>query len=384
MTSGAGSSLPVNKGRPAWAILSGVCATMTGIGLQRFAYAPLLPAIVQAGLLSGGQAGTLGAINLGGYLCGAALAPSVARRLGMVAALRGAMLAAALGFALCAAPGGLGWLAPWRFMAGFAGGVLMVLAGPAVQQAVPAAMRGLAAGLVFAGVGGGIMIGAVLVPLMLPHGLPAAWLMLAALALALTLLSWRFWPNVPPPPPMRLPRLQGPIGSLVAAYACAAVAQTAHMVWWPDFIARGLGRGTHTGALFWILYGLAAASGPALCGRLADRFGAAPVLRAVMAVQVVALALPLLDTSTPVLIASTLCGGTTALGSTVLTLTRARELVGDQAAGVWRVSTAAFGLAQTLAGFLMASLYTATQGHAALFLTSLLAAGAALALSRRC
>jgi predicted MFS family arabinose efflux permease len=348
-----------------------MCATLTGIGLQRFAYAPLLPAIVQAGLLSGEAAGALGAVNLGGYLFGAALAPAVGRAVGLRWALRGAMLAAVIGFLLCAVPGGFVWLAPWRVLTGFAGGVLMVLAGPAVQLVVPARMRGLAAGLVFAGVGIGIVLGALLIPLVVPSGLPAAWLSLAALAAFLTAVSWRFWPDVPAPRPMRLPRLRGPAGRLVLAYAGAAVAQTAHMVWWPDFIARGLGQGTAVASDFWILYGVTGACGPALWGRLGDRFGAAPMLRLAMAVQAVALALPLLDTSTPILVLSTICGGATAIGLTALTLTRARDLAGDEASGVWRVSTATFGLAQTLTGFLMAWLYAATHGHAALFATGL-------------
>ena len=365
----------------AWPILAGVCATLTGIGLQRFAYAPLLPAIVQAGLLSGAAAGALGAVNLGGYLCGAALAPAVGRAVGLRWALRGAMLAAVIGFLLCAVPGGFAWLTPWRMLTGFAGGVLMVLSGPAVQQVVPVGMRGLAAGLVFAGVGTGIVIGALLIPVMLPAGLPAAWLSMAALAAVLTLVSWRFWPDVPAPRPMRMPRLRGPTGRLVIAYAGAAVAQTAHMVWWPDFIARGLGQGTAVAAKYWILYGIAGACGPALWGRLGDRFGAAPMLRAAMAVQALALLLPLLNRSGPVLVLSTLCGGATAIGLTALTLTRARDLAGDEASAVWRVSTATFGLSQTLVGFLMAWLYAATQGHEALFVTGLAGALIGTALS---
>ncbi len=372
---------PALRRAPVWPIMAGVCATLTGIGLQRFAYAPLLPAIVQAGQLSGGAAGALGAINLGGYLFGAALAPAVGRAVGLRWALRGAMLAAVIGFLLCAVPGGLAWLSPWRVLTGFAGGVLMVLAGPAVQQVVPAAMRGLAAGLVFAGVGSGIVIGALLVPVMLPLGIPAAWLSMAALAAALTALSWRFWPDVPAPRPMRLPRLRGPEGRLVMAYAGAAVAQTGHMLWWPDFIARGLGQGTAVAADYWILYGITGALGPALWGRLADRFGAAPMLRLAMTVQAVALALPLLDTSTPVLVLSTISGGATAIGLTALTLTRARDLAGEQASAVWRVSTATFGLSQTLTGFLMAWLYSVTHGHAALFGTGLIGAVAGILLS---
>ncbi len=356
---------------------------MTGVGLARFAYAPLLPAIVQAGLLSGGQAGVLGALNLGGYLCGAFLAPRLGRAIGVAWALRLAMIAATLSFLMCAMPGGLAWLSPWRVLTGGAGGVLMILAGPAVQAVVPAAMRGVAAGMVFAGVGGGIVVGAALVPLMLPEGLPAAWFALAALALLLTIVSWRLWPDVPAPAPQRLPRLRGATGWMVASYACAAVAQTVHMVWWPDFIARGRGHSTRGAAAFWMVYGAAALVGPTFYGAIADRIGARRALRIAMGVQVIGLALPLVATSAPGLVVSAILAGSTAIGSTALTLTRAREMAGAEAGGLWRINTVAFGLAQTLTGFGLAWLYAVSGGHAALFAAGTVAALAAFAFSGR-
>lgn len=356
---------------------------MTGIGLSRFAYAPLLPAIVQAGLLSGGAAGVLGALNLGGYLCGAFAAQRVGRALGIVWALRLAMVTASVCFALCAVPGGLAWLAPWRVLTGAAGGVLMILAGPAVQAVVPASMRGLAAGLVFTGVGGGIIVGAALVPVMLPHGIAAAWLALAGLATGLTVLSWRLWPDVPAGAAPLLPRLSGGAGWMVASYACAAMAQVVHMVWWPDFIARGLGRGTAGAAAFWMLYGASALIGPTVYGGVADRIGARRALRIAMAVQVVALALPWVSTATGALVLSAGLAGGTAIGSTALTLARAREMAGAEAGGIWRVNTVAFGLAQTATGFGLAWLYAATGGHAALFAFGTAAAVAAFVLSLR-
>jgi predicted MFS family arabinose efflux permease len=367
--------------KPIWPILSGICATMTGIGLSRFAYAPLLPAIVQSGQLSGGQAGVLGAINLGGYLVGAFTAANFGRALGLRRTLRASMIVVTLCFLLCALPGGLLWLTPWRALTGLAAGVLMVLAGPAVQNVVPARMRGLASGLVFAGVGSGIVIGAILVPLVLPQGVPAVWLALAALAAGLTVFSWRLWPNVPAPPAVRMPKLRGPAGWLVLSYAFAAIAQTVHMVWWPDFIARGLGRSTEAASLFWLLYGIAAASGPALYGQLADRIGARRTLSIIMAAQVAALGLPLLSTSTAALTVSAIAAGSAALGSTAVTIIRSRELGGGDATGLWRMSTSAFGLTQTASGFAMAWLYT-QGGHPALFALGLAAALGALLTAR--
>jgi len=140
--------------------LSGTAATAAGIGLARFAFVPLFPALVKEGWVSGREAGVLGAAALTGYLIGVAGAPRLAAALGTRAVLRLGMVLVALSLALCAWRGGIVWLLPWRLLAGMAGGVLMSLAGPAVQRAVPAGRSGAASGLVIAGVGGGIALGA--------------------------------------------------------------------------------------------------------------------------------------------------------------------------------------------------------------------------------
>lgn len=362
---------------PRQVIAAGICATLLGVGLQRFAYAPLVPAMVQRDWVTAAGAGTLGAANFAGYLVGAAIAPSVGRRIGLRPALRLGMLMATLCLLLCAVRGPLAWLLPWRTLAGIAGGILMVLAGPAVQAAVPVRLRGLAAGLLFAGVGFGIMAGALIVPALLPAGLSAAWLALAAAGLVLTVVSWPRWPAVPPPPLARRPRLSGATGRLVLAYGFASVAATAHMAWWPDFIARGLGQGEQMGALGWLLYGIGAAVGPALCGLAADRVGTRRAFSGTLLLQLVPLALPLLAHSWPFLIASALLGGATAAGTTGLTLARARDLGGDAASGIWRIGTVAWAAAQMGSGFVMTWAYTTAGGHWAVFAIGL--AGAVLA-----
>jgi len=61
------------------AALAGLCATLVGIGLARFAYAPLLPALIQGGWFTPAEAAYLGAANLLGYLAGAVGVEEVVR-----------------------------------------------------------------------------------------------------------------------------------------------------------------------------------------------------------------------------------------------------------------------------------------------------------------
>ena len=51
--------------------LAGLAASLVGIGLARFAYTPMLPALIDAGWFAEITAIYLGAANLAGYLAGA-------------------------------------------------------------------------------------------------------------------------------------------------------------------------------------------------------------------------------------------------------------------------------------------------------------------------
>ena len=190
--------------RPAsagWGTLAGFCASLVGIGLARFAYTPLLPAIISAQWFDPSKAAYLGAANLAGYLAGAISGRSLAARTSTAFTLRAMMLLASLAFFACAWPVSFAWFFAWRFLSGTAGGALMVLAAPTVLAHVPASRRGLAGGVIFMGVGVGIAASGTLVPLLLEQGLRQTWLGLGLICLVLTAIAWRGWPSESAPAP---------------------------------------------------------------------------------------------------------------------------------------------------------------------------------------
>ena len=359
--------------RPA---LAGAVATLSGIGLARFAYVPLFPIMVASGWVSGAEAGFLGAVNLAGYVAGVLGGRAVAHRAGTGRALDAAMGLAVLAFAACAWNGGLLWLTLWRSAAGLAGGVLMALAGPAVQGAVEPSRRGGAGGIVMAGVGTGIIVASLAVSALVPAGLPAAWLGLAALVLGLWIFAHPRWPDTPITPvsataaPIRTLRLH-------VWYATAGAGMVPHMVYFVDLAVRGRGLSAEAGAFTWFLFGAGGIAGTLAGGRAADRWGGVRGVRIWLALQAAAVGLALLPGAL-VLVPSALLGGFGCIGVTAGALARTREIAGSAAGAIWVRITATFAVVQALTGFAMTALFAHTGSHEPLFAAAFVLSVAAL------
>lgn len=364
---------------PPWrAILAGFCATLVGLGLARFAYTPLLPAIIDAHWFSASAATYLGAANLVGYLIGALIGGPMSARWPGRAVLRAMMLATAVSLLACAWPIDFAWFFGWRIVSGISGGALMVLAAPAVLAHVPPQQRGLASGMIFAGIGLGIAASGTLAPLLLRQGLATTWIGLAALALLLTVVAWHSWPASAPAQPAghahaaaaRPPIARGALRALTLSYALNAVCLVPHMIFLVDFVARGLGQGLAVGAQYWVVFGLGAIVGPVLSGYLADRVGFGAALRIAFAVQAVALALPAagLIGHGGLIVSSAVVGAFTP-GIVPLVLGRVQELLAHHPSmqkAAWSHATTGFAVLQASAAYGMSWLLGHSGGNYAL------------------
>jgi predicted MFS family arabinose efflux permease len=279
-------------------IFAGLCASLIGIGLARFGYTPLLPALIQAHWFSTSDAVYLSAANLAGYLVGAMLGRPLAARITNVHCLRGMEVLATAAFLACAFPISVTWFFLWRFLSGVAGGVIMVLIAAAVLPHAPRHRQGLASGAVFLGLGIGIAASGTLVPLLLGFGLRETWIGLAVISAVLTAATWTAWPPANAPALAAKHRTDqpvsanpgAPVGTIYWVYALMALGVVPSMLFLVDFVARGLGAGTRIGALYWILYGVGAMLGPPVYGFLADHIGARAALRMLLLLQAIAMA----------------------------------------------------------------------------------------------
>jgi predicted MFS family arabinose efflux permease len=350
--------------------LAGFSASLVGIGLARFAYTPLLPAIVGAHWFDASRAAYLGAANLAGYLAGAIFGRTLAAKTSTRSTLRAMMLLASIAFFACAWPLSFSWFFAWRFLSGVAGGALMVLAAPTVLAHVPPARRGLAGGVIFMGVGVGIVASGTLVPLLLQQGLGQTWLGLGVIALLLTAIAWRGWPtenaSVASVAEHHHSLPNGTLKALYVEYALNAAGWVPHMIFLVDFVARGLGQGLQTGAQYWVLFGIGATVGPLLAGGLADRVGFGRALRVSFIIEAIAVAVPAFAPGSPWLMASSVTVGAFVTGTVPLVLGRVQEILVRHPArqsAAWQTATVGFALFQAVAAYGLSFLFSYSGGN---------------------
>ncbi len=353
------------------AAFSGLLAMLLAIGIARFGYAPLVPALVADHWYSASAAFWLGAINLAGYFVGAAGMRAFRGKLsakpfvlGLMALTSASLLASALNI-------GFAWFGIWRFVSGVTGGVLMVLMAAAVVGRAPAAMKGRVSGITFAGMGTGIAVSSLAIPPLLhAGGLVFTWLALGSFGIVATVLVALMMPHsdITAAPPGAAHRIPRPVLLLVIAYAGAALGFVPHMLFWASYVAIGLGKGVAAGAAVSAWLGLAAAIGPVVLGRVADRFGFLPTMGWGYVVMAASAALPLATHAPLALIISAVGTGAIGLGSVMLAAGSIAELVPAQRlAADWGLATMAYAVSQAVIAAGFSSLFHATGSFLLLF-----------------
>ena len=186
---------------PALAVAAALaCGTAVSLGLARFAYALLLPAMRSDLGWSYLTAGAMNTVNAAGYLAGALAAPWAMERLGVRAAFVAATAATALALAAHGLVASDAALYGLRFVSGLvsapslvAGAVLAAGLGSSERERRGTVSAGLVLGMYYGGTGVGIVAAALLVPslaqLLATHAWQPAWLGLGAAGALATVLA---------------------------------------------------------------------------------------------------------------------------------------------------------------------------------------------------
>ena len=356
--------------------LAGAVALLLGVGFGRYVFTPLITPLVESGWFTAEQTARLGAINLLGYLIGAAGANRYAGWLGPRRAIASCLIALVISLVACAWPWAMIVYGFWRLIAGAAAATLTIVVTPAIMARMPAARRPLASATIFTGIGVGTMGVSLLVPRLASAGIGATWLATAGVGAVLAWISWLgVWRHLPAEAAPGDDTAAAPssaghtpwvlIGLVVAAYGLSAAGYVPHSLYWVDYIARELGRGLEAGNRYWLLLGLGGVIGPALAGITARWLGFERALVAAFVLMTLATALPLALTGIAGLGLSSLVVG--AMVPAIITLTagtvHALSPVARQRQ-IWGWATLSFAATQAVGGFAMARLYAFAGSYA--------------------
>ena len=351
---------------PLYRVLSGSVAILVGLGLARFGYPPLVPGMVEAGWFSAAAAGYLGAANLLGYLVGALTASRFGERVGPATAIRSSLSLIALSFLLCAWAAPFAWFFLWRFLSGWAGGVLMVVGASTVLTTTPASRRPMAGAMVFSGAGLGILFAASIVPWLTTVSVSWAWAAQGVLCLALGGATWWAWPGRQRSPASS-PTTEGAPAArgmslvvllVVVAYGLQSVGYVPHTLFWVDFLAREQGHGKGFASVQWSIFAVGAIAGPFFSGWFAGRIGWYGAL--LVSVSLMSGAVLLSSVAEAFLLVS-LCSlvvGAMVPGLVSMTSGYLAQLVPlDQHQRAWGWATTSFALAQAVGGYALAGVF---------------------------
>ncbi|MEO3826370.1 YbfB/YjiJ family MFS transporter [Actinomadura sp. B10D3] len=356
--------------------------TASALGISRFAYGLLLPAMRTDLHWSLAQAGALTTANSVGYLIGAALTGAAARRSGPTATFRVGMVLTVVSLAATAMNGGYPALLTARLVAGIGGALVFVAGGVIASRAAAAVHSPAPITIYFSGAGLGIAVSGAALPSLVaraPHNWPVAWIGLAAFALVAAAISWTAArvdePELRSTAGRRRMRPLFPTAVAYLLFACGYIAYI-------TFLSAALAdRQTSTWqiSMLWTVLGISAMAAPRLWNPVIGAWPQARVLTCLLTLLAGASVLALVSSSYAVLTASVLIyGGTFMNVPAAVTATIRGANRQEDWAPTLAAFTTVFAAGQTVGPWVAGAIADHTTPDAALTWTAALCATAAL------
>lgn len=301
-----------------WLALALSTGAALSLGITRFSYGLLLPPMRADLNWSYTLAGAMNTVNALGYLLGALVTPGLLHRHGASRVLLVGAALASLFMGLSGFFTDTTFLLAQRLLAGVASALVFIAGGLLAARlgALQPERGGFLIGLYYGGTGFGIVLSALLVPVVLaavvevPHGWAWAWWALALACAAVTaLLLWpaRVLLQLAPVATMgggaTVAFSWRPLGFALAGYAMFGVGYIGYMT----FVIALLKEQGASGAqitVFYALLGLAVLASSRIWARMLDRYKGGQVLALLCALLGLATVLPALTSAWPVIIAS--------------------------------------------------------------------------------
>ena len=335
----------------AGAAAAGLLALAVAIGIGRFAFTPLLPVMQEDAGLSVAAGAWLASANYVGYLVGALSAMAI--RVRPVSAIRGGLIATSLAtVAMGLEDRFAAWLA-LRALAGIASAwVLVHVSAWSLGQLAPL-RRPLLAGVVFAGVGAGIMsVGLICIVLMhAGAGSARGWIVFGMFSFFLSAIAWRGFgtgdrdSQAGGQPEHVMAGRRSEAGRLVFSYFALGFGYIIPATFLPVMAREAIG----DPAIFgwsWPVFGLAAGISTVVAALLAESVGNRRLWIASQFLMALGVAVPVFMPGIWGILMSALFVGGTFMVITMAGLKEARTVGDGSPARLMAAMTAAFALGQ--------------------------------------
>ncbi|MGW0436598.1 YbfB/YjiJ family MFS transporter [Micromonospora sp. NPDC003197] len=361
----------------AWQAARLALGTASALGLARFAYGLLLPAMRDDLHWTLAEAGAMSTANGLGYLLGALVTAPIVGRLGTAAAFRWGMVLTALALAATAGDNYL-LLLTTRAAAGVGGAMVFITGGVIAARIAARVTSGVPITVYFAGTGLGIVISGTTIPAFGDHW-RLAWVGLGIAAGVATLVSWRAAGTDHDASDATAGRSRvRPLWGIALAYLVFAAGYITYITFLSAYLVD---RHASTGqvVLTWTALGLAVVVAPALWSRPATHWPSTRALATLLGVLAGGAALALVAPTPPVILASAIVYGATFMSvpAAVTALIRANTPPADWTATL-ATFTMLFAVGQTAGPWIAGIVADHTSTAATVAWTAILCAGAAL------
>lgn len=348
---------------------------VAALGLARFSYALLLPAMKAQEHWSYSTSGMLNVVNALGYLLGAATTASIAQHLGTKKLFYAALVGISIAVAAVGLSSSLVLILPLRLLSGIFGAYIFVSGGSLVARySRDASFRVATAslGIFYGGAGLGTAISGAGIPALLsivgPSHWKLGWLALGAACggcLALTLVVAPYL--VEPPHKDRSDGAKSSLGALRPAFWAYGLFGAGYISYMTFIIAyyRNLGRSTTFVAIFYVVLGLSSTVSAFVWNRPLGRLKRGNGMAITLAAVTIGSALPLFGAGTVLAFSSAVLFGLGLMApTTAFTRVAQRNLAPHQLTAALGAATVFMAIGQSTGPLLSGVLSDAPSGLA--------------------
>lgn len=370
-----------NRDKNSSILLAGILALVVGVGVARFVFTSLLPAMLED-TISIAFAGILASLNYVGYLTGSVFSVFIKDIHSKVKYFRlGLVLCVVSSLVLGITENSTVWIIA-RLLAGFGAAMALVVGSAVVMLKLQATSKTKAMGIHFSGLGFSIVITDLLMRAVFYYGgdWKDAWLILALLGALLScycvyILQFEKQPKDQVVKHEFDKSLFSPmVIILILAYFTEGVGMVVQATFLPD-IVNSLDGLAGYGGYVWLAVGLAGIPSCIIWMRLAHRFGSINIMIVAMLLQIVGILIPTLSNNIVMNLVSGLLFGATFIGLVALFMNFGGQQSSKNPVFIMGAITSAYGVGQILAPLYSVALIKQFNTYdQALYLTAIIVA----------